>query len=492
MKKRKGLWIIAAILLLAGVLAFSKGKIEFSTEDKQQLTFEYGQEIILPEVKAEYSRLLGLFGKKSLDVVQTGEIKNELGSYPLSWKASNNGAEKEIYMTVSIVDTTAPEITLVHQEDHFTDFGSEYQEEGYTAFDIHDGDLTEKVTVTSDGETVTYTVSDQSGNQATASRQIVYKDLSAPVITLNGSSSMSIKVGGKYEEKGCKAVDSHDGDLTDRVKIAGSVNTAKAGKYTITYTVSDEAGNTAKATRVVTVSKKSSSSSGSGSGSGSSSSSGSGSSSDYGTGSGGVVYLTFDDGPGPYTKKLLDILDKYNVKVTFFVTGNRADYRKYITEASRRGHTIALHSYSHSYSKCYTSLDGYWEDLNKLSDLVYQLTGKRSKLVRLPGGSSNTVSKKYCTGIITKICKSLTDKGYRYTDWNVSSGDAGGTTSASKVAQNVINGIKKHKVSIVLQHDIKSYSVDAVEEIIKWGLANGYKFLPMTSSSPVVHHSIRN
>ncbi|MBO4538538.1 MAG: hypothetical protein J5694_06745, partial [Erysipelotrichaceae bacterium] len=70
MKKRKGLWIIAAIMLLAGVLAFSKGKIEFSTEDNQQLTFEYGQEIILPEVKAEYSRLLGLFGKKSLDVVQ--------------------------------------------------------------------------------------------------------------------------------------------------------------------------------------------------------------------------------------------------------------------------------------------------------------------------------------------------------------------------------------------------------------------------------------
>ncbi|MCR5066626.1 MAG: polysaccharide deacetylase family protein [Erysipelotrichaceae bacterium] len=479
-RERTGLIIAAGVLLFAAVFAFSKGKIVFSTENNQELTYEYGQEITLPEVKAEYSRLLGFIGRKSLDTVQTGRVENELGSYPLSWKASCNGVEEELSMIVNIIDTTPPVIDLVQQEDHFTDFGSEYQEEGFTAYDVHDGDITDRVVVTSDGNTVTYTVADQSGNEATASRQIVYKDLSAPEITLNGSSSMSIKLGGKYDEKGCTAVDKHDGDLTGQVKISGSVNTEKAGKYTITYTVSDEAGNTAKATRVVTVYKKSSGSSGSGSGS------------DYGTGSGGVVYLTFDDGPGPYTKKLLDILDKYNVKVTFFVTGNRADYRKYITEASRRGHTIALHSYSHNYSKCYTSLEGYWEDLNKLNDLVYQLTGKRSKLVRLPGGSSNTVSKKYCTGIITKICKSLTDKGYRYTDWNVSSGDAGGTTSASKVAQNVINGIKKHKVSIVLQHDIKTYSVEAVEEIIKWGLANGYTFLPMTNSSPVVHHSIRN
>ena len=91
---------------------------------------------------------------------------------------------------------------------------------------------------------------------------------------------------------------------------------------------------------------------------------------------------------------------------------------------------------------------------------------------------------------MTELAKDVTDQGYKYYDWNVSSGDAGGTTSTSEVYQNVINGIQSHNVSVVLQHDIKSFSVDAVESIIQWGLANGYTFLPLTTSSPDVHHGI--
>jgi len=93
---------------------------------------------------------------------------------------------------------------------------------------------------------------------------------------------------------------------------------------------------------------------------------------------------------------------------------------------------------------------------------------------------------------MTTLTKSIGYRGYLYCDWNVSSGDAGGTTSTKKVAQNVINGIKKHNVSIVLQHDIKGYSVNAVEQILAWGLANGYTFLPMTENSPMIHHSLNN
>ena len=467
----KTIIICSITLLLAGFLAFGGGRITFNVRDNQEFTFEYGQKAQLPEVKAKYQQMLGLFTSPVDRIEKEGEIGNETGSYEISWRAFYGAQEKQLTVKVNIVDTTAPVITLVQSEDYYTDYGSEYREEGFSAWDEHDGDLTEKVAVENDGETVTYSVSDSSGNKATVSRQIIYRDLSAPEITLNGGNTVEVLLGEPYREQGYRAIDSHDGDLSDAVSVSGRVDTSKKGTYAISYSVSDEAGNTATVVRVVSVYQQKG---------------------EHKSTAGGVVYLTFDDGPGACTMKLLKILDKYNVKVTFFVTGNRADYRYCITEASKRGHTIALHSYSHNYSKCYTTLEGYWEDLNKLNEVIYELTGSYSRLVRLPGGSSNTVSRRYATGIMKEICDSLTERGYRYTDWNVSSGDAGSTEDPAEVAENVIRGISRHKVSIVLQHDIKGFSVDAVERIIVWGLEHGYVFLPMTDNSPVEHHAIKN
>ena len=112
--------------------------------------------------------------------------------------------------------------------------------------------------------------------------------------------------------------------------------------------------------------------------------------------------------------------------------------------------------------------------------------------MRFPGGTSNTISRNYCKKIMTTLSKSLGYRGYFYCDWNVSSGDAGGAKTKDEVANNVINGIKRNNVSIVLQHDIVSFSVDAVEKIIVWGLANGYTFLPMNESTPMYHHKPNN
>ena len=82
--------------------------------------------------------------------------------------------------------------------------------------------------------------------------------------------------------------------------------------------------------------------------------------------------------------------------------------------------------------------------------------------------------------------------GYTYYDWNVSSGDAGETTQTDTVAQNIIDGCSVRRVSIVLQHDIKDFSINAVETVLKWGLANGYTFLALDRTSPDAHHSIAN
>src|SRR5699024_12525821 len=114
-----------------------------------------------------------------------------------------------------------------------------------------DGDLTESVEITEDldmnvpGEyTVNYEVADNSGNITTETRKVVVlEDNEAPVITLNDDTPIELEVGETYEEQGATEEDNVDGDITDDIEITGEVNTNKVGDYTITYTVSDDAGN---------------------------------------------------------------------------------------------------------------------------------------------------------------------------------------------------------------------------------------------------------
>ena len=255
------------------------------------------------------------------------------------------------------------------------------------------------------------------------------------------------------------------GNITDRVKISNNVDSDKVGKYTISYTVSDDLNNTTKLTRTVYVYEKNP---------------------DVPIGD-KVIYLTFDDGPSKYTEELLDILKKYNVKATFFVTSNGSDDT--IKRAYEEGHSIGLHTYSHNYSKVYQSVDAYFNDLNKISSRVEKITGEKSKLIRFPGGSSNTVSK-FNPGIMTTLAKEVEVRGYKYFDWNVGSSDTS-TSDSSKIANNVIKSLKKGS-NIVLQHDTNYSSVKAVSEIIEYGLNNGYVFAPLDITSPSAHHTIAN
>jgi peptidoglycan/xylan/chitin deacetylase (PgdA/CDA1 family) len=204
-----------------------------------------------------------------------------------------------------------------------------------------------------------------------------------------------------------------------------------------------------------------------------------------------IVYLTFDDGPGPYTSRLLDVLKKYNVKATFFVTCNRAQYRNVIARAYKEGHSIGAHSCSHDYAKVYKNDSAFFSELQGVQNVIKSATGSETRLFRFPGGSSNTVSKKYNKGIVSRVAKELGKRGYAYFDWNVSSGDAGGANNANAVYNNVVRNLKGN-YSVVLQHDIKSFSVDAVERIIQYGLKNGFTFKALDTSSPTAHHRISN
>lgn len=372
--------------------------------------------------------------------------------------------------TVEVRDMEKPVITLNTVEGSYTLPGREYEEEGFTATDSLDGDITHLVKTRKTKEVIIYYVQDAAGNYAETCRYINYQDYDAPVITLQGETDITIMAGESFEEPGFTAEDNADGDVTDRVAVKAEYNTYVPGTYEISYTVSDTFGNETVVTRKLTVEGRK----------------------NPGTvvPDGKIIYLTFDDGPSVHTPRLLNILAKYNVKATFFVVGTAAI--GYIDDIHAGGHTVALHTNTHNFKSVYSSVEGYYEDLYAIQNKVYNATGVRSYLIRFPGGSSNTVSRNYCKGIMSQLTKSVEALGFRYFDWNVDSNDAGGAYTSEQVFKNVTNGVKGNRYSVVLQHDIHGFSVDAVESIIQWGLANGYTFLPLTNTSPTAHHGVNN
>lgn len=310
--------------------------------------------------------------------------------------------------------------------------------------------------------------------EGAAVRSINIVDTNKPEITLKGDKVMTVYRGKTFDDPGATAKDNYDGDITDKITVSGKVDTEKVGEYTLTYEITDSSGNSESVQRTVKVRAVSVSTGSGGSGVGAK-----------------TVYLTFDDGPGPYTKQLLSVLDKYGVKATFFVTNNSPKYNYLFKEMVEAGHAIAVHSATHTYKKIYASEDAFFDDIGKMQDIIEQETGVRTYLLRFPGGSSNLVSS-FNKGIMSRLTDEVENRGYRYFDWNVTSGDAGETTSTAQVAKNVINGMASHSVSVVLQHDIKDFSVNAVEQIIKWGLENGYTFKACDMSSPTAHHGVNN
>lgn len=201
------------------------------------------------------------------------------------------------------------------------------------------------------------------------------------------------------------------------------------------------------------------------------------------------VYLTFDDGPSKYTDEILAILDRYQVKATFFVVGKEdeasADAMRAIVAA---GHTLGLHSYSHKYSELYQSVEDFAADFEQLQDYVYRVTGVKSTVYRFPGGSSNKVSK-----LDMQIFADYLDsQGVEYYDWNISSGDgAKKLLSVQTLVKNVTADIEEHETSIILLHDSaeKSTTVEALPIMIENILAmEDTVILPITEETEPVHH----
>ena len=399
---------------------------------------------------------------------------NKIGTYKVTYSIKKGLLSQKKERIVQVIDNISPIINLKGDIIKNICPNKEYEEEGYTAIDEYDGDITNNVLKINKDNIIMYYVTDSSNNKAYKFRTINKIDKEPPKIKLKGDSTMNITVNGTFKDPGYEISDNCDKKL--EVTVTGKVDTSKPGSYTIKYESSDSSGNKVKKERKVIVNNS------------------------YvaprqGTslscGIPGTIYLTFDDGPNEGTTNvILDILKDEGIKATFFVTCKGPDYL--IKRMYDEGHTVALHTCTHEYSQVYASVDNYFNDLNRVSNRVKNITGIDAKIIRFPGGSSNTISRNYHYGIMSTLTSMVLDRGYRYFDWNIDSNDAGGANSSNQVYNNVTNNLSHNRANVVLMHDIKSQTRDALRDIINYGKREGYLFGKLENDTYMIRHTVNN
>ena len=193
-----------------------------------------------------------------------------------------------------------------------------------------------------------------------------------------------------------------------------------------------------------------------------------------------TIYLTFDDGPSINTERILDILAERGVTATFFVTAQEDD-REYLAKLINRiineGHSLGLHSLTHDFAQIYASPEAYLRDIDKLRELIEEMSGYRPSIVRLPGGS-NTINASRET--VAAIHSELTRRGYTWYDWDICTEDSGATPRPTEtIARSIIEGARERGGGIiVLCHDNRTPTTtpEAVGIAIDTLLEEGFKF----------------
>ena len=192
---------------------------------------------------------------------------------------------------------------------------------------------------------------------------------------------------------------------------------------------------------------------------------------------GKVCCLTFDDGPSANTDRVLNTLDQYGIKGTFFIVGSAAGSaasQQRMRDIVAGGHTLAMHSWSHDYKKVYASVEAFLDEFYRLYQWIYEVTGVYPSVYRFPGGSING----YDRGVYQEIIAEMTRRGFVYFDWNASAQDATVTpVPAETIAQRCLNGVGKDLV-VVLCHDsaARGPTADALPAVIEGYQAAGYTF----------------
>ena len=389
-------------------------------------------------------------------------ITSEIGNYSIDYNITYKNNNLNITRNVQVVDKVKPEITISASEVIMDYCTKKIKGDiSYSAYDNYDGDITNNIEIINNEDNIVYKVSDSSGNSDEKIINIKFESKPNDKYYLKGSSKMYVVLNTTFTDPGAIYTDGCGKQIVKDITVSGEVDTSKEGTYFLTYTLEGQK----TLTREVVVHEQ-----------------------NYQPKN---IYLTFDDGPGAYTQKILDTLNKYNIKATFFVTHQFANYMYMIGEEYSSGHTVAVHTYTHNYKTVYTTVDGYISDFNQMNEIIKEYTGSYSNIFRFPGGSSNTVSRSYGKGIVTQIANEMTSRGYYYFDWNVDSQDAAGANQ-SKVYSEVVNGVERCTDCVVLMHDIKLATANALDDILNTLSSKGYTFKTLNASSPAIRHRINN
>lgn len=286
-------------------------------------------------------------------------------------------------------------------------------------------------------------------------------------IVLHGGSEIDWPCGRPFTDPGWQALDGLGEDCTDSVETEGELCVWKAGSYTLRYSFEDSTGQRVEEERLVNIipaelpvpvqREK-------------------------------VIYLSFDDGPCEYTDRVLELLDKYNAKATFFVIGSAPEeYRDRLEKIYAQGHQLGIHALNHDYGILYSSEEYFFEDFMQMQSLIYEHTGSYATVCRFPGGSETAYNflGRRTEGGFEVIKQRLADMGVRYYDWNVKIEGEG--RSGDDLYYSFVNQVQRSSNPICLQHDTRLYSVNTLDRLLKWGTENGYTFAPIDTSTPEVH-----
>ncbi len=188
-----------------------------------------------------------------------------------------------------------------------------------------------------------------------------------------------------------------------------------------------------------------------------------------------VMYLTFDDGPSSkITAKVLDTLKKYNIKATFFVLGQNAEKNPQMLERmAKEGHAIGNHSYSHNMNYIYSDTEAFLSEINKTRDIIINTVGEKkyAGVIRFPGGAFREER--------AEFKEVLLKNDIPYVNWNCQTGDS---ETQNPISANLYNrAIRTANDSgreslVLLMHDTKQATVDALPSIIEYFKGKGYRF----------------
>lgn len=187
---------------------------------------------------------------------------------------------------------------------------------------------------------------------------------------------------------------------------------------------------------------------------------------------GKVVYLTIDDGPSEYTDEIIKILNKNNVKATFFmINGNMQAYPEQVKNIVKNGNTAGFHSVSHDIHKLYVSKTSAKEEFDTNQATFKKITGQTSKVIRLPFGSKPYTPR--------ASYNALVDSGYKLWDWTLDTEDWRSTSS------QIMENVKKYSSGsdnvVLLMHERKQ-TVEILDEMIKYLKSEGFEILPIKQS----------